>query len=100
LLVMVTRKLVIEQLEKVLAGKASREDTGWWAYDLMLEEGLEYEPGFGRLLEDVLRSLHYFHDTEPFMVQFYPETEELLYYLKCLRGEEFYQRSRVVHWRV
>ncbi len=96
----VTRESVAEQLEKLFAGEVSREDTGWWAYDLLMEEGLEYEPGYERLLEDVLRSLHYFHDTEPLMAQFYPETDELLYYLKCLRGEQFYQRNRVVHWRV
>ncbi|WP_418790306.1 hypothetical protein [Phosphitispora sp. TUW77] len=96
----VTRELVIIQLEKMFAGEISREDTGWWAYDLILEENLEYEPGYERLLADVLRSLHYFHDIEQYMAQFYPETEELHYYLKCLRGEEFYQRSRVIHWHV
>ncbi len=96
----ITRQVLIRQIEKMLTGRLSQEDIGWWAYDILTAEGLEYEPGFHRLLEDALYSLQYFHDTDPLMKQFYPETEEILYYLKCLKGEEVYQRSRVVHWRV
>ena len=96
----VTREMVGEQIEKMFSGTISREDIGWWAYDLILAEEIEYEPGYQRLLEDVIKSLHYFYDTEPYMKQFYPDIEEIIYYLKCLRGEEFYQRSRVIHWRV
>ncbi len=95
----VSRQDVIDRMEKMLAGRTTREDTGWWALDLLLEE-LEYEPGYKTLLEDVLRSLQYFHDTEPLMQRFYPDTEEMLYFLKCLKGEEAYHRSRVIHWRV
>lgn len=96
----VNRQLIIEQLEKLLAGQLSREDVGWWAYDLLLEGEVIFEPGFARLLEDVLRSLHYFHDDEPMMQQFYPDVADLMYYLKCLKGEEPYQRSRIIHWKV
>ncbi len=99
-MIKITRKTVIQQIEKMLTGQLSKEEIGWWAYDLLMEEGLEYEPGFEKLLDDVLRSLHYFQDTDPIMQQFYPETEEILYYLKCLKGEEIYQRSKVIHWRV
>ncbi len=96
----VSRQAVIEQLENMLLGRTSREDTGWWAYDLLLEKDLEYEPGYGKLLADALKSLSYFHDPEPIMHQFYPQTEEILYYLKCLKGDEIYDSSRVIHWRV
>lgn len=96
----INRQMLIEQIEKYISGQISREDVGWWAYDLLLEEKLNYEPGFERLLEDTVRSLHYFHDDEPIIQQFHPDTSEILYYLDCLRGREFYQRSRVVHWKV
>lgn len=96
----VNRRMLIEQIEKLIAGQISREDIGWWAYDLLLGEKLNYEPGFERLLEDTLRSLHYFHEDEPMMQQFYPDTSEILYYLECLKGREFYLRSKVVHWKV
>ncbi len=96
----VNREAVIEQIEKMLTGRISNEDIGWWAYDLLMEEHLEYEPGYGKLLEDVLQSFYYFHDPEPIMRQFYPQNEEILYYLKCLKGEEVYQRTKVVHWQV
>jgi hypothetical protein len=96
----VCRQMIIEQIEKMLSGQVSREETGWWAYDIIIEGNLSYEPGHQKILEDVLKSLHYFHDTEPLMQAFYPETEEILYYLVCLKGEEMYQRSRVVHWKV
>lgn len=95
-----SRKLVIEILENMLTGIISQEDVGWWAYDFLMEVDLDFEPGFEKLLRDILKSLHYFHDTEPMVRQFYPDTEEILYYLRCLKGEEMYQRSRVVHWRV
>ncbi|PKM81066.1 MAG: hypothetical protein CVU89_11020 [Firmicutes bacterium HGW-Firmicutes-14] len=96
----VDRQTVIEQVEKMLAGDIPREDVGWWAYDFLLEKEAEYEPGYEKLLQDVLQSLHYFHDTEPLMRQFYPDPEEILYYLRCLKGEELYRRNRVIHWRV
>lgn len=96
----INRQVVREQIEKMLAGCVSKEDIGWWAYEFLMEEKLQYEPGHEKLLEDVLRSLHYFHDIEPVMQQFYPATEEILYYLECLQGEVPYERSRVVHWRV
>lgn len=91
--------MLIEQIEKMLSGQATREDTGWWAYDLLLEKPV-YEPGFEKLLEDVLWALHYFHDTEPMAQQFYPEVEGIIYFLKCLKAEDSYQRSKVLNWRV
>lgn len=96
----VDRQAVAEQIEKMLAGEISREDVGWWAFDILVEDNLEFEPGWETLLEDVIRALHYFHDTEPLMQQFCPDHEEILYFLDCLRGKEVYRRSRVVHWRV
>lgn len=96
----VNRQLLITQMEKYVSGQISREDIGWWAFELLLEEKLNYEPGFERILEDALKSLHYFHDDEPMMQQFYPDISEIVYYLNCLKGREFYQRSRVVHWKV
>lgn len=96
----INRRMVIDQIEKLISGQIAREDIGWWAYDLLLEQKLNYEPGFERLLEDTIRSLHYFHDNEPMMQQFYPDTSEILYYVACLKGQEFYQRSKVVHWKV
>lgn len=96
----INRQDVIDQIEKMLSGAVSREETGWWAYDLLMEEKLQWEKGYEKLLEDVLKSLYYFHDTEPMMQQFYPETDEIVYYLQCLKGEEIYNRSRVIHWRV
>lgn len=96
----VARQVIIEQIESMLAGLISREDLGWWAYDLLLEDSLVYEPLYEKLSQDVLRSIYYFHDTETFMQQFYPDLDEIVYYLKCLKGEEYYQRFRVVHWRV
>lgn len=95
-----SRKLVIEIIEKMLTGILSQEDVGWWAYDLMMDEELNFELGYEKLLGDVIKSLHYFHDTEPLVRQFYPETDEIMYYLVCLKGEEMYQRFRVIHWRV
>lgn len=96
----INRAKLIECIEKIINGEMSSEEVGWWAYDMLLEEGLKYEPGFEQLLGDVLRSLHYFHDVEPLMRQFYPDNIEILYYLSCLKGEQMYQRSRVVHWKV
>lgn len=91
--------MLIEQIEKMLSGQTSREDTGWWAYDVLLEKPA-YERGFEKLLEDIVWALHYLHDPEPMMQQFYPDAGEVMYYLKCLKSEEVYQRSKVVHWRV
>lgn len=96
----INRQMVIEQIEKMLAGTVSREDTGWWAFDLLMADNLLFEPGYQKLLEDVIKALYHFHDIEPLMCRFYPETEEILYFLRCLKGEEVYHRSRVVHWRV
>lgn len=96
----INRLLLIGQIQKMVDGEISREEIGWWAYDLMLEEELNYEPGYEKLLGDVLRSLHYFYDDEPLMQQFHPDSTEILYYLSCLKGEQIYQRSRVIHWKV
>lgn len=96
----VKRQEVIAHIEQMMTGHVSHEDVGWWAYDLLMEKDLNFEPGYEKILEDVLWALHYFHDPEPLMRQFYPQTEEILYFLRCLKGEEIYQRSRVVHWRV
>lgn len=95
----VNRGMLIDQIEKMLSGQVSREDVGWWAYDLLLEKPV-YERGFEKLLEDVVWALHYFHDTEPMMQQFYPEIEDITYFLKCLKSEELYNRSKVLNWRV
>lgn len=95
----VNRGMLIDQIEKMLSGQIFREDTGWWAFDLLLEKPA-YEKGFEKLLEDVLWALHYFHDTEPMMQRFYPDSEEIIYFLRCLRMEAPYQRNEVSHWRV
>jgi len=50
--------MLIEQIEKMLSGQTSREDTGWWAYDILLEKPA-YERGFEKLLEDIVWALHY-----------------------------------------
>ncbi len=96
----IDRSLLLEQIKKLVSGEVSSEDVGWWAYDLLLEKELKYEPCYEQLLGDVLRSLHYFHDTEPLMQQFYPDKTEIDYYISCLKGEQIYQRSRVIHWKV
>lgn len=95
----VNREMLIDQIEKMLAGQVSREDTGWWAFDLLLEKPA-YEAGFEKLLDDVLWALHYFHDTGPMMQQFYPDPEDIIYFLKCLKLEVPYRRNEVLHWRV
>lgn len=96
----VNRQMVAMKIEKLLAHQISREEVGWWAYDIIMEQNINYEAGYETLLEDILWSLHYFHDNEVFMKQFYADIEDLVYYLKCLNGEEVYQRSKVVHWRI
>ena len=34
----VNRQTVLEGLLKLVSGQASKEDTGWWAYDILLEK--------------------------------------------------------------
>lgn len=97
---LLTREMVAAKINDLLAGKTDREDIGWWAFDLLVEPGLELEIGYQNLLQDVLEALQLFHDTEPVMSRFYPEPDDLLYYLRCLRGEEMYRRKRVPHWKV
>ncbi len=94
------RELVVEKINDFLAGRLEQEEIGWWAFDLMVESSLEFEPGYHTLLSDVLEALRLFHDTEPIMQQFYLEGDELLYYLRCLKGEELYRRNMVPHWKV
>lgn len=95
-----TRKAVAAKIESFLKGSISQEDIGWWAFDRLVEADRFPEPGYETLLTDVLEALQLFHDTEPAMKQFYLEQDDLLYYLRCLNGEELYQRKRVPHWKV
>lgn len=95
-----TRKKVAGKINSFLKGDIIQEDIGWWAFDQLVEANQFLEPGYQTLLTDVLEALQLFHDTEPIMEHFYPQQDELLYYLGCLKGEEMYQRKRVPHWKV
>lgn len=97
---LLTRETAAAKIEDFLAGKTDREEFGWWAFDLLVDSGLEPEPGYATLLMDALEAIQLFHDADPLMNQFYPEREELLYYLRCLRGEELYRRNLAPHWKV
>lgn len=97
---MLDRQKAAEQIEKLLAQQITYQEIGWWAYDYLIDGPLMMEPGFEKLLEDFLWSFYYFHDEEPYMKQFCPDMDEILYYLKCLKGEEIYQRIKYIHWRV
>lgn len=96
----IKRLEVVEKIQSFFAGRLSSEELGWWAFDLLIISDLEFEPGYERLIKDVLHALQYFHDTEPLMQQFYPDKEDLIYYLKCLQGEELYNPKRVIRWKV
>ncbi|ADG81916.1 hypothetical protein [Thermincola potens] len=95
-----TRTEVIDRIEKYLARKISAADIGWWAFDIFVEANIEYEPGHERILKDVIQALQHFHDDDPLMRQFYPEEEDLIYYLRCLKGEEMYNPQKIPHWNV
>ncbi len=97
---LLNRETVIAKINEFLTGKIDREEIGWWAFDLLVEAGLEFEPGSETLLRDVLEALQLFHDDDPMMMQFYPERDDLIYYLRCLRREEMYRRKLVPHWKV
>ncbi len=96
---MLARNDLIEKIEAFLARTISSEELGWWAFDLLVD-ATDFEPGYDRLIRDALQALQYFHDDEPMMQSFYPETGDLIYYIKCLKGEELYNPKRVPHWKV